>query len=67
MNGEMSAEVHSSMLRARVGEPGDDPKEKFLLNIFGIGVKDEEIDEAGPSGCYGKRMWDICVMCDEGI
>lgn len=35
VNGEISADVHSSMLSRRDDGVGDDPKEKFSLNIFG--------------------------------
>jgi hypothetical protein len=33
VKGEISAEVHSSMLIVKDSGSGDEPKEKFLLNI----------------------------------
>jgi len=34
VNGEISADVHSSMLNCRDVRFGDDPKEKFSLNML---------------------------------
>lgn len=45
MNGEMSAEVQSSTLKASVGDCGDDPNEKFSLNMLMVSASATQADK----------------------